>query len=245
MNPKSSARTVIVTGSGRNIGREIAIEFAKQGTNVALCTSKNIAGLEETAHHIQQHGVRVIAKLCDVTDHAAVASFVSSTRAELGSVDIVVNNATLRSDSDMLETSVEDWMKNVAVNLHGPYFVCREVLPLMIEQRWGRIINFSGVAAFRGASAGKAMVKLGIIGFTRGIAKQYGKYNITANCISPGLIAVERDPGKWAPSLRSDQAIRRPGTAGEVADLVWFLASDRAGYISGQCYHINGGDYLQ
>ena len=113
-------------------------------------------------------------------------------RTELGRIDVAVNLAGYRAERPLLEETFEAWSRNIAVNLTGPFNVCRHVLPLMVEQRWGRIINTSGIAPYLGAGAAKAMVKLGIVGFTRGLAVEFGRYNITANCFGPGQI--ERPP---------------------------------------------------
>ncbi|MGH8703176.1 MAG: SDR family NAD(P)-dependent oxidoreductase, partial [Burkholderiales bacterium] len=144
-----------------------------------------------------------------------------------------------------LEGSLEAWTRNIEVNLNGPFNVCRNVIPLMIERRWGRIINLSGVASYLGGGAAKSMVKLGIVGFTRGLAREFAGHNITANCIGPGTIGrSERDAHESEKELRSSQPIRRKGRPEEVASLMLHLASENAGYITGQCYLVNGGAYF-
>ena len=239
-------RSVLITGAGRNIGRRMAVLFAEEGANLAICTSRNMDGLDETAQQAEKAGARVIAQQCDVTDADAVAGLVQRTRDEFGSVDVVVNNAVFRAEGDLLEESFETWMRNIEVNLNGPYHTCKNALPHMIERQWGRFVNFSGIAPYLGSYPGKAMVKLGIVGFTRGLAQQYGKHNITANCIGPGHIEVERDdfqdPNK---GVHDHQSIRRSGKPDEVASLAVCLASENAGYITGQCYLANGGAYYQ
>ena len=239
-------RTVLITGAGRNIGRRMAVLFAEEGANLAICTSRNMEGLDATAEEAEKAGARVVARQVDVTDPAAVESFVKTTHDEFGRIDVVVNNAVYRSEGDLLEEPVESWMRNVAVNLHGPYYMCKASIPHMIERKWGRVVNFSGIAPFLGSYPGKSMVKLGIVGFTRGLAKQYGQHNITANCIGPGHIEVERDdfqdPTK---GVFAHQPIRRSGDPDEVAGLALYLASEYGGYVTGQCYLVNGGAYFQ
>ncbi len=239
-------RTVLITGAGRNIGQRSAVLFAEEGANLAICTSSNMDGLDATAQQAEKAGAKVIARQLDVADADAVADFVKTAHNEFGSIDVVVNNAVYRSEGDLLEEPYEAWVRNIEVNLNGPYHMCKNAVPHMIEKKWGRIVNYSGIAPYLGSYPGKSMVKLGIVGFTRGLAKQYGKYNITANCIGPGYIEVERDdfqdPTK---GVHEHQALRRPGKPDEVASLAVYLASENAGYITGQCYLANGGAYFQ
>jgi 3-oxoacyl-[acyl-carrier protein] reductase len=238
-------RTVLITGASRNIGRRTAVLFAREGANLAICTRRSMERLNQTASEVEKAGARVITGRCDVTDADAVASFVKSTCEEFGSVDVVVNNAAYRSEGDLLEDTYEKWIRNIEVNLNGPYHICKNTVPYMIQRKWGRIINFSGIAPYLGTFPGKAMVKLGIVGFTRGLAKQFGEHNITANCIGPGRIDVKRDAYQKKKDFHEHQLIRRCGTPDEVASLVIYLASEMAGYITGQCYLVNGGAYLQ
>ena len=145
-------RTVLITGAGRNIGRRTAVLFAREGANLAICTRRSMEGLIETADEVENAGVRVITQRCDVTDAEAVESFAKRTFSEFGSIDVVVNNAVYRSEGDLLEESFESWMRNIEVNLIGPYNICKNTVPYMIQKKWGRIINFSGIAALLGVS---------------------------------------------------------------------------------------------
>ena len=239
-------RTALVAGASRNMGRYAALSLAGEGVNLAICTSKRMKELNEVAGAARAMGVKVVAEKCDVTDNAAVAAFVKSARDQLGSVDVAVNVAGFRSESPFLEGSFEEWTRNIEVNLNGPYHVCRHVIPLMMERRWGRIINFSGIAPYLGYGAAKAMVKLGIVGFTRGLAREFADHGITANCIGAGSIGRgERDEHESVKELRPGQPIRRTGRPEEVTSLMLHLASENAGFITGQCYLVNGGMYFQ
>ena len=161
----------------------------------------------------------------------------------------VVNNAANRIQGPFLEQTNEDWRATAAVNLDGPIFASRAVLPGMVERGWGRIVNYSGVSAYRGGGALKAAVKLGIVGFTRGLAREFGKHGITVNAIAPSAIQGERDPGTERDvdisGIDSKMPIPRFGQPEEVAALVVYLSSKHAGFVTGQTYHINGGDVLQ
>jgi NAD(P)-dependent dehydrogenase (short-subunit alcohol dehydrogenase family) len=203
---------------------------------------KELGAVSEEARAL---GASVVAEQCDVTDGAAVAAFVKHAREKLGGVDVAVNVAGFRNEAKFLEGSLEEWTRNIDVNLTGPFNICRSVIPLMIERRWGRIINLSGVAPYLGGGAAKAMVKLGIVGFTRGLAREFAEHNITANCIGPGTIGRgEREAHESEKELRPWQPIRRTGRPEEVTALMLHLASENAGYITGQCYLINGGAYF-
>ena len=246
MDTRLKGKNVLITGASRNMGRIAAIEFAREGANLAICTSAKMKELGAVADELRALGAKVVAEKCDVADAAAVEAFVTKARGELGSIDVVINNAVYRAEDDFLETSDEKWQRNIDVNLTGPRNVCRAVLPGMVEKQWGRVINFSGIAPFLGVGVAKAMVKLGIIGLTRGIAREFAAHNVTANCIGPGTFDVERDAfQRDKSSIRPSQPIRRHGKPMECASLMLYLASENAGFITGQCYLVNGGMYFQ
>ena len=245
MDTGLKGRTVLVTGASRNMGRLAALAFAREGANLAICTSSRMSELNQVADEARALGARVVTARCDITDDKAVSAFVAGTRAEFGRVDVAVNLAGYRCEEPFLEETHEAWHRNIGVNLTGPYHVFRHVLPLMMERRWGRIINTSGVAPYLGAGAAKSMVKLGIVGFTRGIAREFGEYNITANCFGPGQIARAPEAAMKEKPMRAGQALRRKGTPEEAISLIVYLSSEGAGFITGQCYLVNGGAYFQ
>ena len=246
MDTGLKGRNVLITGASRNMGSAAALAFAGEGANLALCTSAKMTELSRVSDDAARLGVKVVAEKCDVTDRAAVASFVKTARDALGSVDVVINIAGYRAESPFLETSFEEWNRAIDVNLTGPYYVCQQAIPLMIERGWGRINNISGISPYLGGGATKGMVKLGIVGFTRGLAKEFAKHGITANCIGPGAIArAERDPGDHERELRPSQPVRRLGRAEDCTALMLHLAGEHAGFITGQCYLVNGGRYFQ
>jgi NAD(P)-dependent dehydrogenase (short-subunit alcohol dehydrogenase family) len=246
MDTGLKGKNVLITGASRNLGSAAALAFASEGANLAICTSAKMKELNQVAADARKLGVKVVAEKCDVTDGTAVTAFVKAARDELGSVDVAVNVAGFRAESPLLETGFEEWTRAIEVNLTGPYHVCRSVIPLMIERRWGRIINISGVSPYTGGGATKAMVKLGIVGFTRGVAREFAPHSITANCIGPGTIGrAERDAHETERDVRPSQPIRRKGRPEEVTSLMLHLASENAGFITGQCYLVNGGMYFQ
>jgi 3-oxoacyl-[acyl-carrier protein] reductase len=237
-------RTVLITGASRNMGSAAALGFAREGANLAICTSKRMTELNAVAEQARAMGVKVVAVQCDVTDRPAVKHFVAETKKAFGSVDVVVNLAGDRHEMKLLDQTMEDWDRNIAVNLTGPFNILQEVVPMMIEKKYGRIINISGVSPYIGGPPAKTMVKLGVVGFTRGLAKELAPHKITANCIGPG--GVQRtsiDPDERDKPLHPDDI--RKGTAEEVISLMIYLASDKAGFITGQCLLANGGRYYQ
>jgi 3-oxoacyl-[acyl-carrier protein] reductase len=244
MDTGLKGKNVLITGASRNMGRLAALDFAREGANLAICTSAKMKELHAVAEELRSLGARVVAEQCDVADAHAVTRFVAKASGELGSIDVAINNAVHRAEGAFLAESDEVWQRNIEVNLTGPRNICRAVLPGMIERKWGRIINFSGIAPFLGTGPAKAMVKIGIVGLTRGLAREFAEYNITANCIGPGLFDVERDAFQRDKPLPPTQPIRRPGKPAECASLMLYLASENAGFITGQCYLMNGGMYF-
>ncbi len=248
MDTGLKGKTVLITGASRNVGRLSAEYYAREGANLVICTSSKMDALEETAALARERGAEVLAVKCDVTDGAAVAQMVDAAVKKFGGVDVAVNNAVYRSDvkgKGFLEQPFEIWQRNIDVNLTGPYHVCRATIPHMKKKGWGRIVNYSGIAPFLGEGAAKAMVKIGIVGFTRGLATEFAPHGITANCIGPGTIATEREAYLREKALHAEQPIRRMGKPEEIAELAVYLSSEQAAFITGQCYLVNGGLYYQ
>lgn len=238
-------KVVLITGASRNIGRLAALAFAKEGADLAICTSAKMDRLDEVAAEARALGARVVAGQCDVADAASVERFIAKVEAELGTVHVAINNAVDRgAEGGFLEQDDASWARNLAVNLTGPRNICRLVLPMMMQQKYGRIINLSGISAHVGGSVGKGMVKLGIVGFTRGIAREFARHGITANCVTPGNIEVERDAFQTDKPLKEHQPIRRKGRPEEIVAAMLYLAGKDAGYTTGQSLHVNGGMYF-
>lgn len=203
--------------------------------------------LEETAELASRLGSKVVAKQCDVTVEAQVADLLKIGVAEFGHVDVLVNNAGWRVHGDVVKMGIEEWQAGLDVNLHALFLMSKAVIPGMVERRFGRIINYTGNSFMRGI-LGPGTLKMATLGFTRALAQEYGEFGITANCIAPWAITVERSAGYVGSTLTAvrveGQAIPRRGTVAECAALAVFLASDRAGYITGQNYCVNGGAYF-
>ena len=241
-----TGRTVIITGASRNIGRRGAELFAEEGCNLAICTSSKMDQLAETAAECEKRGAKVLTMQVDVSDEVQVNEFITKAAEKFGRIDVLVNNAVFRSEGDLLTMDVENWKRNIEVNIDGPFYMCRAAVPHMIKRKWGRIINFSGHSPFIGHFPGKSMAKIAIVGFTRGIANELGKHNITANSIAPGHIEVERDDFQVAgKSVLPGQPIQTSGTPDTIGNIMLLLAAKSSFYITGQCYPANGGSHYQ
>ena len=238
-------KTVLVTEVARNLGKPSALAFAAEGANLVLASLEGGETLEQVAHEAELSGVKVVAASCDTGDEGQVRELARKAFAEFGCVDVLVNNALLPVDPLPLERlSFQAWKRKIGVELRGAMLVCQAVIPKMVERQWGRVINFAGLAAFNGGDPISSTAELGMVGLTRGIAREYGKFNITANCICPaGVEASEAGvPLVYPPS--DGDPIPRWGKGEEVGFLAVSLASEDAGYLTGQCLLPNGGKYF-
>jgi 3-oxoacyl-[acyl-carrier protein] reductase len=246
MNTGLAGKVVLITGATRNHGRAGALAFAAEGAHLLLCTRHSMHLLEETAHLAAPSGVKIVTGQCDVTDEGQVKAFVDKGLSEFGRLDVVVNNAGWRARGELLRMSTENWLATMGVNLHAVFLMSQAVLPSMVQHRWGRIINYTGIAAYRGSTGTTA--KMAGEGLTRAIAREYGKHQITANLIGPGSVEVVRTPGQEVPGGEGAGVdaipIPRQGTVDECTATVVFLASEQASYITGQTFLVNGGAYF-
>jgi 3-oxoacyl-[acyl-carrier protein] reductase len=239
-------RVALVTGGSRGIGRAIAIELARAGAQVVFTYVANGDAARETEKAISEAGGRGRAARCDVADHAAVEALVAAILQEHGRIDIAVNNAGVARDQLILRMKPEDFDAVIATNLRGAWSVCRAVAKPMVKQRHGRIINLSSVVAEMG-NAGQsnyAASKGGLEALTRSLARELGSRNVTVNAVAPGFIDTDMTrnlPEQAKSALVERIPLGRLGSAGDVAGVVRFLASDAAAYVTGQVIHVNGG----
>ena len=245
METNLKGKTVFVTDALHNFGTPTALAFAREGANLFLATLSDHDQLEHTARTVASLGVKVVTGLCDPSSGAQVEATVQKCVAELGRVDVVVNNVLFPVPAHAFgAVPFEVWKRKIEVELTGSFFLFKAVLPQMIEQQWGRIINFTGLAAFQGSDALAGSTELGMVGLTRGIAREYGKHNITANCIGAGGIEREEADGGLSLPPGPRDPLNRWGKPEEIAFLAVSLASEEAGYVTGQCVMANGGKYF-
>ena len=245
-----TGRVAIVTGAGQGMGRAIARALAVRGAKIAV-TDVNERTAEAVAGELRGRGVETIAVPADVTDSAAVRRMVEQVKDRFGTVHILVNNAGVLRPTKVIDIPEDEWDWVIAVNLKGTFLCSQAVLPLMRANRWGRIVNLSSTAGKNVSTVGGAhytAAKAGVLGFTRHLAKEVAADGITVNAVCPGLIDTEMvratiDDAQCEAYARSFP-IPRLGQPEEVAELVAFLVSDRAAYITGASLDINGGDLM-
>jgi NAD(P)-dependent dehydrogenase (short-subunit alcohol dehydrogenase family) len=243
-----SQKTALVTGAARGIGRAIALRLARDGIDLALMDLS--ADVDICAADVRDLGVKAATRQVDVSDATAVDKAVKEFASELGPINILVNNAGLvKNIAPVGKMAVDAWETELSVNLSGPFNLIRAVVEPMAETGWGRIINISSVAARGGLhyQAGYSASKNGVLGLTHTVTLEYARYGVTCNAILPGVIQTENVKAMPKPIRDSVEAMvpaRRMGEVGEVADLVAFLASESAGYISGAEIDIDGGTRL-
>jgi 3-oxoacyl-[acyl-carrier protein] reductase len=238
-------KIALVTGASRGIGREIAATLAASGAHVVLCARTEEA-VRETAKGIdgKVEGVRL-----DVADEASVESAVKDILERHGRIDILVNNAGITRDGLILRMKSADWDMVMATNLRGAFLMSRQVSSSMIKKRWGRIINVGSVVGLMGnaGQANYAASKAGLFGFTKALARELASRSITVNAIAPGYIETEMTSGlseEVKKRLFELIPLARFGAAADVASAALFLASESAGYITGQVLNVNGGMYM-
>lgn len=241
-----AGKVALVTGASRGIGKAIALAFGGTGAAVVVNYRDNRAQAEETAGEIKAKGGKAITWRADVADGGQVGIMVEGIVSRFDRLDILVNNAGIVRDLLLLQMEKQDWTTVLETNLFGVYHCSRAVLKGMVLKRWGRIINLSSIAAFQGGrgQTNYAASKGAINAFTRSLAAEVGPKGITVNAIAPGLIATDMSRGVLALSdsvVRERIALRRIGKPADVAPLALFLASDAAGYITGQVIQVDGG----
>ncbi len=245
-------RVAVVTGAGRNIGRAIALALAEGGASVVLTARSNREGLEETAREISALGRDAHLALADVTRENEVSSLIDGAIARFGRLDILVNNAGITRDNLIFKMTDEDWKSVMEVHLTGAFLCSRAAQKHMVAGGYGRIINVSSVAALgnRGQSNYSA-AKAGLIGLTKTLAIELGRFGITANAVAPGFVETEMtritaermglDFEDFRSSMVEGIPVGRSGKPEDVASAILYLASEEASFVSGQVLYVAGG----
>lgn len=238
----------LVTGASRGIGAAVALELGKQGATV-IGTATSVQGAEHITRALDHEGIKGVGMALDVNDAAQVEAVLKAIAEKFGEIGILVNNAGITRDTLLMRMKDDDWDAVISTNLTSIYRMSQAVLRPMMKARAGRIINISSVVGHMG-NAGQtnyAAAKAGMAGFTKSLAREVGSRGITVNCIAPGFI--DTDMTRALPEAQRNDLLQhiplgRLGHASDIAKAAAFLASDSAGYISGETLHINGGMYM-
>ncbi|MCQ6279696.1 3-oxoacyl-[acyl-carrier-protein] reductase [Bacillus sp. EB600] len=242
-------KAALITGASRGIGREIALELARQGANVAVNYAGSEAKANEVVDEIKKMGKEAFAIKCDVSNAEEVATMIKETVDRFGHLDILVNNAGITKDNLLMRMKEEEWDDVININLKGVFLCTKAVTRQMMKQRDGRIINIASIVGVSG-NAGQAnyvAAKAGIIGLTKTTAKELASRNITVNAIAPGFISTDMTD-KLTDEVRSEMLkqipLARLGEPKDIAKMAAFLASEDSSYMTGQTLHINGGMFM-
>jgi len=239
-------KTAVVTGSGRGLGKSIALKLAQMGANIVLNDIAASDAIDATAEEFKEAGYNVIVTKGDVRNPDDVKAMVDAAVSAFGSLDILVNNAGITRDKPMAMMSEEDWDTVLDINLKGAFLCTKTAGKIMIKQRRGKIINIASVAGVMGnpGQANYSASKAGLIGLTKSTAKELAARNITCNAVAPGLIQSKMTdvlPEKVKENYLNNIPLGRFGTPEDVANVIGFLASDDSNYVTGQVIHIDGG----
>jgi 3-oxoacyl-[acyl-carrier protein] reductase len=246
MHLTTPKRVALVTGGSRGIGKAICIKMASLGIDVVVNYKSNEKAALEVVDTISQTGIKALAIEADVSESSSVDRMFTRITDEWGKLDILVNNAGIINDSLLLRMSEDTWKDVINTNLNGTFYCSKAAMKSMVRNRWGRIINIVSVIGIEGniGQANYAASKGAIISFSKSIAKEVASRNITVNAVAPGYIEtdiVNSVSKEVKDIILSRIAQKRLGSAEEVASLVGFLASDEAGYITGEVIRIDGG----
>ncbi|WP_216207826.1 3-oxoacyl-[acyl-carrier-protein] reductase [Clostridium estertheticum] len=239
-------KTAVVTGASRGIGRAIALKLAKHGANVVVNYRNSVEAVQEVVKEIEALGVKVLAIQADISSYTDVENMIKKSVEEFGSIDILVNNAGITKDGLLMRMKEADFDSVIDINLKGAFNCTRHVAAIMLKQRSGRIINISSVSGLTG-NAGQvnySAAKAGIIGMTKSVAREFGSRGVTCNAVAPGYIQTDMTedlPAKVKDTIMGTIPLKRLGRPEDVANVVAFLATDDAAYITGQVINVDGG----
>ena len=239
-------KVVLVTGGSRGIGKEVAEVYAENGYDVVINYVSDKTDIEGIKKEFEGKGVKCLLVKADVSKAEDVEKMVEEAIAEFGKIDVLVNNAGITRDTLLMRMSEEDFDKVIEINLKGTYLVTKAVTKYMMKKRQGSIINLASVVGVVGNSGqcNYSASKAGIIGFTKSVAKELASRNIRANAVAPGFIATDMTSvlsDSVKENINAQIPLKRMGTAREVAEVIYFLGSEKSSYITGQVINIDGG----
>ena len=250
-------KAALITGASRNIGREVALTFAREGADLVLNTRQSAKELEEVAAQCRELGARTVTAVCDVGDPDSVRRMVSDGIDQLGKIDVLVSNVAVRPHKPITEVSDEEWLQVINTNLNSAFFLCKSVLPGMLERNSGSIIALGGQSSITGRPNTTAVTaaKTGLLGLIRAIAAEAASNNVRANMVNPGSTDTSREHPEWYPEFGGgmsrgsgehlrDLPMGRQATVQDVANACLFFASDESAYITGDSVNVMGGRYI-
>lgn len=249
-------KTALVTGASRNIGKQIALTFAREGADLILNALKSQDALEQVAAQCRDLGAETVTVMGDVSDPASVSRIVADGMKTMKKIDILISTVAIRPYRSFLDISMEEWRRVFDVNLHAAFYLMQEVLPGMIKNGRGSIIALGGKAAMTGSpkTAAVGAAKTGLLGLIRAVAAEMAPYQIRANMVHPGPTETQREQSAWqsasADKLKGESNILkniplgRKATVDDIANACLFLASDEAAYITGEQINVVGGRFM-
>lgn len=243
---ENTKKTAIVTGAAKGIGKAIALKLAEEGFNIVLNYRSSEDKAIETENEIKEKNVEVLRVQGDITNTEDVLNLVNKAKEKFGSIDVMVNNAGITKDNLLLRMKEEEFDSVINTNLKGVFNCLKAITPIMVKQKHGKIISISSVVGITG-NAGQvnyAASKAGVIGMTKSLAKEIGSRGITVNAVAPGFIETDMTSvlnDKLKETAKKELPLRRLGTPEDVANVVSFLSSEKADYVTGQVIHVDGG----
>lgn len=243
-----SKRTALITGASRGIGKACVESLAATGHRMILA-ARSAVKLEEIAAQIRGNGAEAFVIEVDMANQQSIANGFAKAAKEFGRIDILVNNAGVAKDGLAVRMKPADWELVLQTNLSGAFYAIQQVLPAMMRERWGRIVNISSVVGEMGnpGQANYVASKAGLIGLTKSLAREVGSRNITVNAVAPGFVGTDMTHGlseELKQKMIAETPLKRMGTPEEIACAVKFLVSDEAAFITGHVLDVNGGMYM-
>jgi len=245
------SKNALVTGGSQGIGAAASLELAREGANVCLTYRKHDIEAKKYADEIREMGRKALAIKCDISSFSEAEKVVKTAIDEFGGLDILVNNAGMNWDGVSWKMSEEQWDRVIEVNLKGYFNFTRQVAPIFKDQKYGKIINITSINGMRGkfGQSNYSASKAGIIGFTKAVAKELGAFNVNVNAVAPGLIETtmlkESDSrDKIIDMALNEIVLKRVGQPEDLANVVAFLASDKARHVTGEVIKVDGGQYI-
>jgi 3-oxoacyl-[acyl-carrier protein] reductase len=241
-----AGKVALVTGAAKNIGRATALALAAGGAAVAINTRASKDDAEKVAQEIRAAGGKAEVYVADIADGKQVKAMGEAILAKFGRIDILVLNASVRSEKPFTELTYEEWRLPLGITLDGAFFCAQACLPSMLKNGGGAIVTLGGMQSLSGAAkrVNGSVAKHGLVGFTRGLAREFGDRNIRANCIAPGTMNTARAAGRSARPEPTNIPLKRMGEAEEIASVVRFLAGPGSSFLTGQSIQVNGGQMM-